>query len=88
VNVLPLQLVGQARGYQSKSWGTFNRRQSLGRHVMKRHDHITVGQYGTRRVPFKPVTKARRQQGREGWEGKSPPSRGNFVAGGLPGRVS
>ena len=36
VNVLLLQLVGQARGYQSKWWGTFNRWQSLGCHVMKR----------------------------------------------------
>src|SRR6516165_10432741 len=57
VNVLLLQLVGQARGYQSKFWGTFNQWQSLGCHVMKRPDHIPAGQYGTRCILFKPITK-------------------------------
>jgi antirestriction protein ArdC len=60
VNVLLLQLVGQARGYQSKWWGTFNQWQSLGCHVMKRPDHIPAGQYGTRIVFCKPVTKTRK----------------------------
>jgi antirestriction protein ArdC len=60
VNVLLLQLVGQARGYQSKFWGTFHQWQSLGCHVMKRPDHIPAGQYGTRIIFCKPVTKTRK----------------------------
>ena len=79
MNVLLLQPVGQARGYQSKFWGTFNRWQSLGCHVMKRPDHIPVGQYGTRCVLFKPVPKGR--GGKDEWagKGKALPAGGNFV---------
>lgn len=57
VNVLLLMLVGQARGYTSKFWGTFNQWHSLGMQVKKRPDHFPAGQYGTRCVLFKPVTK-------------------------------
>jgi antirestriction protein ArdC len=57
VNVLLLHLVGQARGYTSKFWGTFNQWHSLGMQVKKRPDHIPAGQYGTRCVLFKPITK-------------------------------
>jgi antirestriction protein ArdC len=60
VNVLLLQLVAQARGYQSKWWGTFNQWQSLGCHVRKRPDPIPAGQYGTRIVFCKPITKTRK----------------------------
>jgi antirestriction protein ArdC len=60
VNVLLLQLVAQARDYQSKFWGTYNQWQSLGCHVLKRPDHIPAGQYGTRIVFCKPVTKTRK----------------------------
>jgi antirestriction protein ArdC len=66
VNVLLLQLVAQARGYQSKFWATFNQWQSLGCHVMKRPDHIPAGQYGTRCILFKPITKSK--QNRDGEE--------------------
>ena len=57
VNVLLLMLVSQARNYQSKIWATFRQWQSLGFQVKKRPDHIPAGQYGTRCVLFKPVTK-------------------------------
>jgi antirestriction protein ArdC len=60
VNVLMLMLVSQARGYTSKFWGTFNQWRSLGCHVMKRPDHIPAGQYGTRCILFKPITKSRK----------------------------
>jgi hypothetical protein len=81
VTFLPLQVVGQARGQQSKWWGTLNQWQSLGLQVKKRPDHIPVGQYGTR-VRFKLVTKARRGArtrgpGRE----EALPTGGNFVDG-------
>jgi antirestriction protein ArdC len=52
-----LMLVSQARGYTSKFWGTFNQWHSLGLQVKKRPDHIPAGQYGTRCVLFKPITK-------------------------------
>jgi antirestriction protein ArdC len=57
VNVLLLMLVGQARGYQSKWWGTFIQWQALGFQVMKRPDNVPAGQYGVRAILFKPVTK-------------------------------
>jgi antirestriction protein ArdC len=58
VNVLMLMLVSQARDYTSKFWGTFNQWHSLGLQVKKRPDHIPAGQYGTRCILFKPITKA------------------------------
>jgi antirestriction protein ArdC len=57
INVLLLMLVSQARGYTSKYWATFNQWRDLGFQVQRRPDHIPAGQYGTRCILYKPVTK-------------------------------
>lgn len=59
INILLLSLVAQARGYQSQYWGTYNQWYGLGCHVKKRPEHIPAGQYGTRCILFKPISKTR-----------------------------
>jgi antirestriction protein ArdC len=57
VNVILLMLVSQARGYTSKHWATFNQWRDLGFQIKRRPTHIPAGQYGTRCILYKPVTK-------------------------------
>jgi antirestriction protein ArdC len=57
INVLLLMLVSQARGYMAKHWATFNQWRDLGFQVKKRPGDVPAGQYGTRCILYKPVTK-------------------------------
>src|SRR5690242_1337304 len=66
INPLLLQLAAQERGFQAKWWGTYQQWQSLGAQVRKRPGNVPPGQWGTRVIFFKPVTKVKQtEQGEE-----------------------
>jgi antirestriction protein ArdC len=56
-NFWSLQLAASRRGFTSKWWGTFNAWRSLGFTVSKRPGDVPPGQWGTRCVFFRPITK-------------------------------
>jgi antirestriction protein ArdC len=57
VNFWTLQLAASRRGFSSKWWGTFNAWRDLGFAVARRPDDVPPGQWGTRCVFFRPITK-------------------------------
>ncbi|OAI51724.1 hypothetical protein AYO44_16940 [Planctomycetaceae bacterium SCGC AG-212-F19] len=60
INPLLLELTAKKHGLHSKWWGTWNQWQALGGQVKKRPDDIPAGQWGTKIVFYKPVTKVRK----------------------------
>lgn len=57
VNNLLLQLVSMERGISSRWWATFRQWQELGLRIKPRPSHVKPGEWGTRIVFMKPVTK-------------------------------
>lgn len=57
VNPLLLQLAADRHGFTSRWWATFNQWRELGGQVMRRPDHLGRGEWGTRIVFCRPVTK-------------------------------
>jgi antirestriction protein ArdC len=57
VNPLLLELVAQERSYSSRWWATFRQWHELGLRVKARPSHVRPGEWGTRVVFCKPVTK-------------------------------
>lgn len=58
VNPLLLQLAALEWGFESKWWGTYQQWASLGAQVKKRPGDVPAGQWGTKIVFFKAITKA------------------------------
>jgi antirestriction protein ArdC len=57
VNPLLLDLTALERGFQSKWWGTFNQWKSLGGCVKKRPADVPQGQWGTKIIFYKSITR-------------------------------
>tara|TARA_R110000868_G_scaffold208062_1_gene457272 strand:+ start:5330 stop:6214 length:885 start_codon:yes stop_codon:yes gene_type:complete len=57
VNPLLLGLASERHGFQSRHWGTYKQWSELGGKVMRRPSHVPSGQWGTKIVFCKPVTK-------------------------------
>ncbi|QDU05947.1 DNA primase TraC [Gimesia chilikensis] len=57
VNPLLLGLASERHGFQSRHWGTFKQWSELGGKVMRRPSHLPSGEWGTKIVFCKAVTK-------------------------------
>jgi antirestriction protein ArdC len=57
INPLLLQLAADERGYRSRYWATYRQWASLGGQVGKRPANVLAGEWGTRIILWKPVTK-------------------------------
>ena len=57
VNPLLLGLASERHGFQSRHWGTFKQWQDLGGKIMRRPSHVPKGQWGSKIVFCKAVTK-------------------------------
>lgn len=57
VNPLLLGLASERHGFQSRHWGTFKQWEQLGGKVMRRPSHVSKGQWGTKIVFCKAITK-------------------------------
>jgi len=60
INPLLLELAGRQYRFQSKWWATYCQWQQLGGQVKKRPDDVPAGQWGTKIVFFKPITKVKK----------------------------
>lgn len=57
VNPLLLGLASERHGFQSRHWGTFRQWEQLGGKIMRRPSRVSKGQWGTKIVFCKAVTK-------------------------------
>ncbi len=57
INPLLLELHGVLHGFQSRWWGTFEQWKQLGGTVKKRPSHVEAGEWGSKIVFYRSVTK-------------------------------
>src|ERR1700677_3853426 len=81
VNTLLLYLVGLERGFTSRWWGTFRQWQELGFRIKARPTNVRSGEWGTKIVFCKPVSKrpALEQSDENGSEREAPKAESRFL---------
>ena len=65
INPLLLAISSMKHGFQSRHWGTFRQWKELGGSAMRRPDHIERGQWGTKIVFCRPITKRKTESNGE-----------------------
>ena len=62
INVLLLQMAAMSRGFHSRWWATYDQVTTLGGTVKRRPDDVRPGEWGTKIVFFKPLTRTVRDE--------------------------
>ncbi|QDT24411.1 ArdC family protein [Gimesia chilikensis] len=65
VNPLLLGLACERHGFQSRHWGTYKQWEQFGGKVMRRPSHVSKGQWGTKIVFCKAITKKKEHEEEE-----------------------